>query len=133
MEQTFVMIKPDAVERKLIGEIVSRFEKRGLTIKAMKMINVTKELAARHYQEHVGKPFYDPLIEFITSGPVVPMIIEGPNSVSIVRKMCGTTNCAEAAPGTIRGDYSIHYNLNIIHSSDSVESAQREIANFFNA
>jgi nucleoside-diphosphate kinase len=132
MEQTYVMIKPDAVKRKLIGEVIARFEKRGFDIAKMKMLNISDELAQKHYEEHVGKPFFNPLIDFITSGPVVSMIIEGENAVKIVRKMCGPTNCADAQPGTIRGDFSIHYNLNIIHSSDSAESAKREIKTFFN-
>jgi len=133
VEKTFVMIKPDGVQRNLIGEIISRFERKGLKAVGMKMLQVTKELAAEHYGEHRDKPFYNELIDFITSGPVVAMVWEGANAISIVRTMMGKTNPAEAAPGTIRGDFAVSTGNNVIHGSDSPESAEREIKLFFTA
>ncbi|KQC13605.1 MAG: nucleoside diphosphate kinase [Desulfuromonas sp. SDB] len=131
MERTLVIIKPNAVQRELIGDIISRFEKRGLKIVAMKMIVITPELAKVHYQEHQAKDFYQPLIKFITSGPSVVIILEGDRAIEVVRKMCGATDPLDADPGTIRGDYGIRVRQNIIHASDSLSSAEREIALFF--
>ena len=121
----------DGVQRGLCGEIVSRFEKKGLKLIAMKLMIIPKDVAENHYGEHKGKKFYDSLISYITSGPVLAMVWEGENAVSICRNMMGKTNPAESAPGTIRGDYGMVTGLNIIHGSDSVESAEREIRIFF--
>ncbi len=131
MERTYLMVKPDGVQRGLCGEIVSRFERKGLKLVAMKLMVIPKETAELHYGEHKGKKFYDSLISYITSGPVLAMVWEGENAVSICRNMMGKTNPAESAPGTIRGDYAMVTGLNIIHGSDSVESAEREIKIFF--
>jgi nucleoside-diphosphate kinase len=133
LQRTFVMIKPDAFSRGLSGEILARFERRGFTLRGLRMLCVTEELAGRHYEEHVGKPFYPELVEFITSGPVVAMVIEGPDAVATVRTMMGATNPLDSAPGTIRGDYALEIGQNIIHGSDSPESAEREIAIYFSA
>jgi len=126
------MVKPDGVQRGLIGEILSRFERRGIKICALKMMKIPKELAERHYEEHKGKSFYASLIDYITSGPVVCMVLEGDNAVSVVRSMMGKTNPQDAASGTIRGDLAIQTGRNIVHGSDSPESAKREIELFFN-
>lgn len=131
MEKTFVMIKPDGVQRGLVGEILQRFERKGFKIKGLKLLQVTEELAAKHYEEHIGKPFYPELVEYITSGPVVAMVLEGNSVISEVRKINGATNPLEAQPGTIRGDYAQDISMNIIHGSDSLDSAQREIAIYF--
>lgn len=131
MERTFVMLKPDAVQRSLIGEIISRFERCGLKLVAMKFMQMSNELAAKHYAEHVGKPFYEKLVTYITSGPVVPMVWEGTNAVDMVRKLVGATNPQDAAPGTIRADYAQEIGRNIIHGADSKDSAEREIALYF--
>lgn len=131
MEQTFLMIKPDGVQRGLIGEIVGRFERKGLQLTAAKFMSVSRELAERHYAEHQGKSFYEPLLAFITSGPVFAMVWSGDNVVALTRAMIGKTDAIDAAPGTIRSDYAVHTNFNLIHGSDSPASAQREIANFF--
>lgn len=131
MERTLIIIKPDAVQRGLIGEILARFERRGLTLLALKLAQVPRELAERHYAEHRGKPFYASLLEFITSGPVVTAVVEGDRAVEMVRRMCGETDPLRAAPGTIRGDYGVHTQNNLIHASDSLPSAQREIGLFF--
>lgn len=134
MEQkTYTMIKPDAVARGLVGQIVARLEAVGLKIERMELGVVTAEQAAANYVEHQGKPFYDGLVAYITSGPVVKMVISGENAVSVCRKLMGATNPAEAAPGTIRGDFGLVMDANIIHGSDSPESAEREIAIFFGA
>ena len=130
-DRTFVLLKPDAVQRGLVGEIVRRFERRGLKLIALKMIRVTRSLAETYYAEHKGKPFFEPLMSYITSGPVVAMVLEGDGAVSIVRKMMGKTNSAEAEPGTIRGDLALTIGRNVIHGSDSPESANREIPLFF--
>ncbi len=132
IEKTFVMVKPDGVQRGLVGRIVQRFEDRGLKVCAMKMMRIPKELAERHYEEHKGKGFYDPLLSYITSGPVVCMVLEGENAVAAARSMMGKTNPQDAAPGTIRGDFSQVTGRNIVHGSDSSESAKREIKLFFN-
>ncbi|HWR09717.1 MAG TPA: nucleoside-diphosphate kinase [Sporomusa sp.] len=131
IESTLVLLKPDAVKRNLSGEIISRFERRGFGISALKLVRLSRDVAAKHYEEHQNKPFYPALIEFITSGPVVAMVVTGPHAVSIVRKMMGSTNPAEALPGTIRGDYATTMDNNIVHGSDSVASAKREIAIYF--
>ncbi len=132
MERTFVAIKPDAVQRGLIGEIIQRFEKKGFKIIALKMIHLDEEMASKHYAEHKGKPFYDNLVRFITSGPVVAMVLQGENTVALVRKMMGSTNPQNAEPGTIRSDYAQITERNVVHGSDSPESAKREISIFFN-
>ena len=132
MNQTLVLCKPDAVERGLVGEIISRFERKGLTIVAMRLLTIDDELAGRHYAEHVGKPFYADLVTFIGRSPAVAIVVEGPEDTwQIVRSMMGATNSAEAAPGTIRGDLSALFTENLVHGSDSAESASREIAIFF--
>ncbi|MFX4263541.1 nucleoside-diphosphate kinase [Pelotomaculum propionicicum] len=131
MERTYLMVKPDGVQRGLAGEIIARFEKKGFKIAALKMLRISRELAEKHYGEHVGKPFFEGLVGFITSGPVVAMVIEGKDAVSAAREMMGATNPLKAAPGTIRGSYGIDIGRNVIHGSDSRESAQREIALFF--
>jgi len=130
-ERTLVFLKPEAVMRGLIGEIITRIEKRGLTIAAMKLVQLTSKQAGEIYEMHRGKDFYQPLIEHVTSGPVLAMVIEGPNAISILRSMIGKTNPVEAQPGTIRGDYAITTTKNIIHAADSTENAEREIKIFF--
>ena len=132
MKQTLVLCKPDAVERSLVGEIISRFEKKGLKIAALRMLTIAPELAEKHYAEHVGKPFYNDLVDFIGRSPAVAMVIEGPEDTwEIVLKMMGATNAAQAEPGTIRGDFSALFTENLVHGSDSAESAEREIEIFF--
>jgi nucleoside-diphosphate kinase len=131
VERTLIILKPDTVQRGLIGEIVGRIERRGMRIAAMKMIRFTPEMAERHYGEHIGKPFYAGLHNFIISGPLVVMVVEGPEAIAVMRGMMGKTNATEAVPGTIRGDLGISNQRNLIHGSDSVESAQREIALYF--
>ena len=131
MEKTYLMVKPDGVQRGLVGEIVSRFEKKGLKLVAAKLMIIPKEVAENHYGEHKGKPFFPSLISYITSGPVLAMVLEGENAVSICRNLMGKTNPAESAPGTIRGDFAMVTGCNIIHGSDSTESAKREISIFF--
>ena len=131
MEKTYLMVKPDGVQRGLVGEIVSRFEKRGLKLVAAKLMIIPKDVAENHYGEHKGKPFFPSLISYITSGPVFAMVWEGENAVTICRNMMGKTKPLESAPGTIRGDYCLVTGLNIIHGSDSPESAAREISIFF--
>ncbi|MBD2844330.1 nucleoside-diphosphate kinase [Paenibacillus sp. IB182496] len=133
MEQTFVMVKPDGVAKGIIGEIVSRFEKKGFTLAQGKVMTIPTELAERHYGEHRERPFFGELVEFITSGPVFAMVWEGADAVKNARALIGKTNPSEAAPGTIRGDYALDVASNIVHGSDSPESAQREIALFFGA
>lgn len=132
MEQrTFVMIKPDAVARGLSGVIIDRFERCGLAIERMEKGIVAAEEAKANYAEHEGKPFYEGLIQYITSGPVVKMVLSGPEAVSVARKLMGVTNPRDAAPGTIRGDFGLTLDANVVHGSDSPESAEREIAVFF--
>ncbi|MBI2873455.1 MAG: nucleoside-diphosphate kinase [Firmicutes bacterium] len=131
MERTFVMIKPDSVQRGLVGRIISRFEDRGLKIVALKLIKIEAATAENLYAEHVGKPFYEPLLSYITSGPVVAMVLEGQGAVSLVRAMNGATNPKEAAPGTIRGDLGIAVDRNVIHASDSPGRAEIEMRIFF--
>lgn len=132
MERTFVAIKPDAVQRGLIGEIIQRFEKKGFKIVGLKFMQLDEATAKKHYAEHEGKPFFGDLVSFITSGPIVAMVLEGSSVQSVVRKMMGKTNPQEADYGTIRADYAQDKGRNIVHGSDSLESAEREIAIFFN-
>jgi len=131
MERTLVLIKPDAVRRRLIGEIIRRIESRGLDIAAMRMLTPSRELAEEHYAVHRGKDFFEPTVEFMTSGPVVAMIVEGENAIELTRVMMGATNPLEAAPGTIRGDLTTSMRYNLIHGSDSPEAAAREISLWF--
>ncbi len=131
MEQTLVLVKPDGVEQRLIGEIIGRFEKRGLTIKALKMLVMSKQQAQAHYAEHQGKNFFSDLVLFITSGPIVAMVVQGEEVVKAVRMMMGATNPLESLPGTIRGDFATQISRNIVHGSDSKLSAEREIAIYF--
>lgn len=131
MERTLVLLKPDALQRRLVGQILARLEAKGLKIVGMKLLRVTPELAARHYAEHVGKPFYNELVSFITSAPVIALVVEGPRAVEVVRRLMGKTNALEAEPGTIRGDYGLSVGMNLVHGSDSPASASREIALFF--
>ena len=131
MERTLVLVKPSAVARGLVGEVISRMERRGLTIKVARLLMVTSDMARRHYAEHRGKDFYDALVAHIMSGPVFAMVVEGPSAVSVVRRMMGATNPLEAAPGTVRGDFGLDMRRNVVHSADSLASAEREIAIFF--
>lgn len=132
MEKTFIMVKPDGVQRGLIGDIVNRFEQKGFTLVGAKLMEVSEELAKEHYGEHKERPFFGELVDFITSGPVFAMVWEGENVIHTSRLMIGATNPQEADPGSIRGDYAITVGKNIIHGSDSPESAEREINLFFN-
>lgn len=132
-EHTYVMVKPDGVARGLVGEVVGRLERKGLKLENMRMLTITEEMAGRHYGEHTDKPFFGELVAFITSGPVVAMEWSGPDAVAVARSLMGVTNPVEAAPGTIRGDYGLVITENIVHGSDSVESAQRELGIFFGA
>lgn len=131
MQKTLVLLKPDAVQRGLVGELVSRLERKGLKLVGMKLVRMDDALARQHYAEHVDKPFFKGLAEFITSGPLVAMAIEGEDAICMVRTLMGETNPANAAPGTVRGDYAVSIGLNLVHGSDSPESAQRELALFF--
>lgn len=131
VERTFVAVKPDGVERILVGEVIGRFERRGLKLVGMKFMKVTKEMAEQHYGEHKGKPFYDGLVSYITSGPIVAMALEGKGAVALARQVIGATKPLEAAPGTIRGDLAVEIGRNIVHGSDSPENGQREIGIFF--
>lgn len=131
MEQTLVLLKPDAVQRRLVGRIIARLEDKGLRIVGMKMMRVSQELAFRHYFEHREKAFFSDLVSFITSGPIVAMVVEGEGAVEVVRKMMGKTDPKEAEPGTIRGDFGLSITQNLIHGSDSPATASREIPLFF--
>jgi nucleoside-diphosphate kinase len=131
VERTLVLIKPSGVTRGLVGEVISRIERRGLTIRVARMLIVTRDMAERHYAEHKGKDFYDDLVEHITSAPIFAMVVEGPEAVRIVRLMMGATNPLEAAPGTVRGDFGLDVRRNVVHSADSLASAEREIEIFF--
>lgn len=131
VEQTFIMLKPDALQRALVGPILSRFEARGLRFRAMKLMLVSDELAARHYAEHQGKRFYDGLVRHVTSGAVIAAVLEGPKAIEAVRRTLGSTNPLEAAPGTIRGDFAITIGPNLVHASATPEDARREIALWF--
>ena len=131
LETTLILIKPDGVQRGLIGKIISQIEQKGLQIRGMKLMSVTEEIAGSHYGEHVGKPFFDSLVTFITSSPVVAMAVSGDNAVQVMRAIMGSTNPQESAPGTIRGDFGMTIGMNLIHGSDSVQSAERELRIFF--
>src|SRR4051794_12098230 len=131
MDRTLILVKPDAFARDLTGEIVARFERKGLKIVALRHMQMDRELAERHYAEHAEKPFFGELVDFITSGPLVAMVLEGVEAVTAARQVIGATNPLEAAPGSIRGDFAIETGQNLVHGSDSGESAQREIALFF--
>jgi nucleoside-diphosphate kinase len=131
MERTLVLLKPDCVERRLMGRVISRFEDKGLTLVAMKLMRIAPELARRHYAEHVHKDWYPELEAFITGGPVLAMVVEGPEVIRVLRDMAGVTNGLKANPGTIRGDFSSSQQKNLIHASDGPESAKREIGIFF--
>lgn len=131
MERTFIAIKPDGVQRRLVGEVISRFEEKGFTLVGLKLMNVSRELAENHYDVHKGKPFFDGLMKFITSGPVVAMVWEGDGVVAAARKIIGATNPLTAEPGTIRGDYAVSVGRNLIHGSDAIETANREISLWF--
>jgi nucleoside-diphosphate kinase len=133
MERSLVLIKPDAIQRGLAGEIISRLEKKGLKVVAMKMLHMDKALAQRHYAVHKGKAFFDDLVNFITSSPVIAMVFQGKNAVEIIRRMMGETDPARAQPGTIRGDFGIDIGHNLVHGSDSLENASEEIDLFFSA
>jgi len=133
MERSLVLIKPDAIQRGLAGEIISRMERKGLKIVAMKMLNMDKNLAQRHYAIHKGKAFFDDLVNFITSSPVIAIIFQGKNAVEIIRQMMGETDPAKAYRGTIRGDFGIDIGHNLVHGSDSLENASKEISLFFSA
>ena len=133
IERTFSMLKPGVLPRRLAGEIIARIERKGLKIIALKMMTIPRGLAETHYAEHREKSFFSELVSFISSGPVVAMVVEGDNAISHVRRLCGATKAEEALPGTIRGDYAMHTGLNIIHASDSGASAAREIGLFFEA
>jgi nucleoside-diphosphate kinase len=131
MQRSLILLKPDCVERRLMGQVISRFEAKGLNLVAMKMLRVTPELAKKHYAEHVSKPFYPSLEAFITSAPVVALAVEGLDVISVIREMLGATNGLKAAPGTIRGDLSSSRQMNLVHASDSPESAARELELYF--
>ena len=131
IERTLVLVKPDSVARGLVGQIIARYEAKGLTLVALELRTVSSELAAQHYEEHVGRPYYPGLVEFVTSGPLVAMVPEGERAIGAVRLLNGSTDSAVAAPGTIRGDLSLSNSRNLVHASDSPESAQREIALWF--
>ena len=130
-QRTLILVKPDAFERRLTGEIIRRFEDKGLRIVALRHMQVTDDLAKQHYAEHEGKPFFGELVEFITSGPLVAMVLEGDDAIRAARQVIGATNPLEAAPGSIRGDYGLEVQTNLVHGSDSPESAQREIGLWF--
>ena len=131
MERTLILVKPDAFTRNLTGEIIARFERKGLRLVALKQTTLTREIAERHYAEHNGKPVFEELVEFITSGPLVAMVLEGESAVEAARQLIGATNPLQAAPGSIRGDYAISVGQNMVHGSDSTDSAAREVALFF--
>ncbi|WP_397537666.1 nucleoside-diphosphate kinase [Rummeliibacillus pycnus] len=133
IQKTFLMVKPDGVNRQLVGDIVDRFERKGFVLKGAKLMTISKELAEKHYAEHAERPFFGELVEFITSGPVFAMVWEGENVIATARLMMGATNPAESQPGTIRGDYATTVSENVIHGSDSLASAEREIGLFFKA
>ena len=131
MERTLILVKPDAFARSLTGEIIARFERKGLRLAALRQLTMERELAERHYAEHEGKPFYGELVDFITSGPLVAMVLEGESAVTAARQVIGATNPIEAAPGSIRGDFATSAGQNMVHGSDSAESAAREVGLFF--
>jgi len=131
MDRTLILVKPDAFARHLTGEIIARFERKGLRLAALKMMTIDEELAREHYAEHEGRDFFDALVTFITSGPLVAMVLEGPRAVQAARQVVGATDGIAAAPGSIRGDYALEVRRNLVHGSDSAESAEREVALFF--
>ena len=131
LERSLVLLKPDCIERRLMGQIIARFEAKGLNIVAMKMLRVTPALSKQHYAEHVAKPFYPSLEQFITSAPIVALAVEGLDVIRVIREMLGATSGLKAAPGTIRGDFSSSRQMNLVHASDSADSAQRELALYF--
>lgn len=131
VERTLILIKPDAFSRSLTGEVIRRFENKGLIIAAIRKMQIDRSLAERHYAEHAEKPFFEDLVEFITGGPMVAMVLEGDRAVAIARQVIGATDPAEASPGSIRGDYGLEVTQNLVHGSDSTESASREIGIFF--
>ena len=131
MERTLILVKPDAFSRNLTGEIIARFERKGLRLVALQLMIMTRELAAQHYAEHEGKPFYEELVSFITSGPLVAMVLEGEKAIEAARQVIGATNPLQATTGSIRGDYAIEVGQNMVHGSDSPESGAREVALFF--
>ena len=131
-ERTLVMVKPDGVQRGLAGEIISRLERTGLQIVGLKLMQISEDLASQHYGEHHGKPFYQGLVSFITSSPVIALVLEGPSAISTTRKIMGATNPADSAPGTIRGDFGVDMGRNLIHGSANLEDAAREVSLFFN-
>lgn len=133
MERTLVLLKPDAIQRALVGRILERFESKGMKIVGLKMMRVSDELARQHYRSHVGQPYYEPLVRFLTSSPVVAIALEGTNVVARVRRLVGATHPDDSEPGTIRGDFSSHAPMNLIHASDTLEAAERELALFFKA
>jgi nucleoside-diphosphate kinase len=132
LQSTLVLIKPDALQRAIAGQIISRFENKGLKIVALKMIKLTQKECEEHYSHLKSKPFYNSLVEFMTSGPIIAMVLEGPNAVLVVRQLCGVTDGKQAQAGTIRGDFSVSTQFNVIHASDSEETAKKEIERFFN-
>jgi len=131
MERTLVLVKPDGVRRGLVGEIVGRLERKGLTLLAGRLFTIDRELAGKHYAEHTSKPFFGDLVDFITSGPVMALAVEGPDAVKVVRTLMGPTNPVDAPPGTVRGDFGIEITQNLVHGSDSPESGKRELGLFF--
>lgn len=131
MERTLILLKPDAVQRGLVGQLLSRFEQKGLKIAAMKLMQITPELAAKHYEAHKERPFYPGLVKFMTSGPVIALALEGLNAITVCRKVMGKTNAAEAEPGTIRGDFGMSRSYNLVHGSDGPEAATKELGLFF--
>jgi nucleoside-diphosphate kinase len=131
MDRTLILVKPDAFSQGLTGEIIGRFERKGLRIVAMRLMTMDRDLAGRHYAEHEGKAFYGELVDFITSGPLVAMVLEGDQAVTAARQVIGATDPLEASPGSIRGDFAIHVGTNLVHGSDSPESAEREVGLFF--
>lgn len=131
MERTLILVKPDAFARNLTGEIIARFERKGLRLAALKQATLDREIAERHYAEHIGKPFFEELVQFITSAPLVAMVLEGESAVEAARQVIGSTNPLQASPGSIRGDYAIVVGQNMVHGSDSTESSAREIGIFF--
>ena len=133
MEQTLVIVKPDGVQRGLVGEVLSRFEKKGLKLVGLRLIQIDRALAERHYAVHQGKPFYDGLVNYITSSPVVVAAVEGPDAIAVVRRLVGATRSNEAAPGTIRGDFGLTVDRNIIHASDAPDTAKFEVGLYFGA
>jgi nucleoside-diphosphate kinase len=133
MERTYAMLKPGILQRRVVGDIIGRIERKGLKIVGLKLMTISRELAETHYAEHKGKGFFSELISYIVSGPVVAMVIEGEGAIAMIRKLCGATKAEESLPGTIRGDYALHTGLNVIHASDGPESAAREIGLFFKA